>query len=528
MDNLSYLLPYVEYGTAEADKQFLNDVFVLPDNFDKLISITPGAMRIVVAHKGVGKSALIEQIYLANKSANINTIILKPQDIVKTLSIRADASLAELKYQYFNVLLQAVIKAISEQLPKFINNKDEKVIYNAATKLDVNNPDFIQNAITLLSSCVSLFSGINLDKIISTLTKEKLTNQSELLNSIENNLKKGDGIFYILIDDTDQITINPTDQELNKIWGLLQAVRELGSHCPSVRTILTLRTSIWNRMNQESKIIQNEQMDHFRSYLFKYFASNEKIKDIYNKRLAKAYYDLDIELRKSNKDIFLSFFDKMDTRLPTSNERRSWDDFLTKSARNRPRDVTQFIKNLIEVAQERRKNELEQFALMPNKLNDIKKQQLKIKDDDIDDAMKQFSRERVEDLAREYNVDCQNLKVILLRFSKLSYDCDSFNIPFDKLIKFIKGMPGGLEITIRNKKSKVDNAEDAIYILSFLHEIGFINPKYSQNNKFKHFLYDEYNDFVSLSNIEKMERCTWEIHPAFRSELIAQQKLFNL
>ena len=173
--------------------------------------------------------------------------------------------------------------------------------------------------------------------------------------------------FYIFIDDTDQVMISSDDKELNKIWGLLQAIRELTIKCPSVRVIISLRTSIWSRMNEESSIIQNEQMDHFRSYQVNLHVSDKLIKDIYEARLIAAKVELNKHIHRKYTDEYDAFFENKDVKLPTSQERRYWRDFIVKSARNRPRDAIQLIRHLIENAQNRRTARLDELSLLTEK-----------------------------------------------------------------------------------------------------------------------------------------------------------------
>lgn len=42
MATLDYLLKYVRTGTAEGDKNFLDQIFITPSQFDQLCGIEPG------------------------------------------------------------------------------------------------------------------------------------------------------------------------------------------------------------------------------------------------------------------------------------------------------------------------------------------------------------------------------------------------------------------------------------------------------------------------------------------------------
>jgi hypothetical protein len=74
---------------------------------------------------------------------------------------------------------------------------------------------------------------------------------------------------------------------------------------------------------------------------------------------------------------------------------------------------------------------------------------------------------------------------------------------------------------------KPDIDDDAVVLLSLLHEIGFINarvPDAHASRGFTHVHFVDEPHFVKLSNWNDMQAAHWEVHPAFRSWLIAEQK----
>ncbi|MFQ3037751.1 P-loop ATPase, Sll1717 family [Neisseria cinerea] len=525
MDNLEYLKPYVLTGTAEGDKGFLNNLFIMPENLSNIIAL-PSGMSILIGHKGIGKSALMNQLYQGNQFAGVHSIFMKPDSIAKKISISGNNSLAELKSTFFDALIESIIEEISKDLPKFIKKDSDKELYNYLKNHGKVDSDFIQKSLNFLSIIATPTTSIDFEKIITSLTKKNTSSLDGLLNAINIRIKnERENIFYIFIDDTDQVMISSDDKELNKIWGLLQAIRELTIKCPSVRVIISLRTSIWSRMNEESSIIQNEQMDHFRSYQVNLHVSDKLIKDIYEARLIAAKVELNKHIHRQYTDEYDAFFENKDVKLPTSQERRYWRDFIVKSARNRPRDAIQLIRHLIENAQKRRTARLDELSLLTEKQSKEKNTPLRITDADVDLAMNTYSEERLEDISKEYVADCSQTRDILHRFSSHNFEWD-----FDDLFKFLQGMPGGLLIELRGEKLGSENKEHAIKLLKYLHEIGFINPKIINKDKpeFKHILFEQNRNFVSKGNIEQMRKCKWEIHPAFRSALIAHKNMLSL
>ncbi|MGC2048325.1 MAG: hypothetical protein WA635_06925, partial [Gallionella sp.] len=79
-------------------------------------------------------------------------------------------------------------------------------------------------------------------------------------------------------------------------------------------------------------------------------------------------------------------------------------------------------------------------------------------------------------------------------------------------------------LSIRNSIIKPGDDDDALRLLRFLHETGFINPKMSdirQPKGYRHISFQDEPNFVEMANWGKLQAASWEIHPAFRSFLLA-------
>ncbi|WP_250313794.1 hypothetical protein [Neisseria sp. Marseille-Q6792] len=173
MDNLEYLKPYVLTGTAEGDKGFLNNLFIMPENLSNIIAL-PSGMSILIGHKGIGKSALMNQLYQGNQFAGVHSIFMKPDSIAKKISISGNNSLAELKSTFFDALIESIIEEISKDLPKFIKKDSDKELYNYLKNHGKVDSDFIQKSLNFLSIIATPTTSIDFEKIITSLTKKIL------------------------------------------------------------------------------------------------------------------------------------------------------------------------------------------------------------------------------------------------------------------------------------------------------------------------------------------------------------------
>lgn len=58
-------------------------------------------------------------------------------------------------------------------------------------------------------------------------------------------------MFYILIDDTDQIA-SPTNQIILIEYGpFLLASRSINEYCPNIKFIISIRDEVWRRLKRD-------------------------------------------------------------------------------------------------------------------------------------------------------------------------------------------------------------------------------------------------------------------------------------
>jgi hypothetical protein len=489
MSILDNLLKYVRTGTSEGDRPFLGEIFIPPSQFSQLCGIEPGGMRVLVGSKGIGKSAVVEWIDKVAKNKNLPCLLIRP-DNISTNDIPVSLDIGSLKRYYYEVILRTISAQIGSQLKGMLKGP-AATLHNEARQRGLVDDDLIQKSLQLISA-VSLpatkINGVQLAKELAG------TNSPDaLIKAIQTQLLSSGSVFYLLIDDTDQLAAPDQPAHLNRIWALLLAVRRLTSECTSVRAIVTLRSSVWTRLTSESQG-QRDQTDHMRGLVIPLLADDKLMQNIIRKRLEMAARDAG----KPRVDPYSVFFNGNTVTLPSSDARRPWDTFIAKSARERPRDAIQFVKNMVDVAKQGNAN------LIGSKEAGI--------------AMNTYSAERVDDVVNEFSLDCKNIREVINTFAELDFETE-----FEALRKHLITIPSVASIQIRGVQLHTDSDEDAIIMLRLLHEAGFINPRIPDNDmskKFKHILFHDDSNFVKLANWNVMQGAKWEIHPAFRSYLI--------
>jgi hypothetical protein len=489
MSALDYLLKYVRTGTAEGDRPFLGEIFIAPTQFTQLCAIEPGGMRILVGNKGIGKSAVVEWINTVAKSKKLPCLLIRP-DNISSKDTPTSPDIGSLKRFYFEVLLRTMGAQIGSQLKGMLIRSAAK-LHNEARQQGLGEEDFIQKSLDLISAVSLPAAKINGVQFAKELAG---TNSPDaLIKAINSQLLSSGSVFYLLIDDTDQLAAPDQPAHLNRIWALLLAVRRLTGECSAVRAIVSLRSSVWTRLASESQG-QRDQTDHMRGLMIPLLADDKLMQSIIRKRLESAAKDAG----QTRVDPYTVFFNGATMTLPTSDEQRSWDSFIAKSARERPRDAIQLIKNMVDAAKQRNSP----F----------------IGSDEAGVAMRIYSSERVDDVVNEFSLDCKNIREIINTFADFDFESD-----FEKLRRHLLTVPSIASIQIRGAQLRPNVDDDAVSILRLLHETGFLNPRVVDNTMprgFRHILFHDDSNFVRLANWNFLQGARWEVHPAFRTYLI--------
>ncbi len=499
----SGLIAFKKYfgdGTAETEKDFLEKAFLPVERYLEIIDVPTYAPRLIVGKKGSGKSALVKYIQVQMENAGLPALLITPKDI-KINNINNLSSLGDLTREYENALLTTIAVRIGEDESGVFANEGDNTLIKLAQDEGTRKLDTIEKLLKVLKPIGKTVSDIDFSKL--TL-RESNINTKQIQEAITNNLNSDQKVFYILIDDTDQIAAPSEPSHLNRIWAFLLAARSIMGECENIKFFITLRNEVWQRLGSV-KSGQRDQVDHFRNLVYHLSPTEENIKDIILKRLQLCVSDL--KLKDKKKRNYEYFFENTHVKIPgTQQSYRYWEDFISKSSRNRPRDAIQLISALSQKA--------------------IQEKNFRIESKDLEDVLPLYSEERVNDLQREVEEECDKIKEIVRAFSKFDADSGSFCYSPTCLLENLRTLPTRFSISILGET--INDTDISIFQLwKYLYEIGFLNARVSdsrEKEEYRHITVDDEPDLVSKTRWNDMQSMLWEIHPAYRSFLITEQK----
>jgi len=502
--NLKKLSSYFMSGTAEGDESFLENVFVPSNDYLDLISVPLGAPRILLGNKGSGKSAILRYFRAQLKSIEVPCLLIRPKDIcVEQIN---DTSLGSLTRMCEVAILKVIGAKVGEGISGLVLNSQDQALLDLSKDKGLSHNDVIEKLVRFLSPLGKASIDIDFSKM--TLRNNNI-GQEAIKQAIESNLGKSQKSMYVLIDDTDQIVSPDEKWQLNRIWAFLLAARSIMEDCPNIKFIISLRDEVWRRLKRDNSG-HRDQVDHFRNLIYKISLNNNSLKNIIYKRLESVS-----EKTGENKteSVYNRFFEQENVRIPTTNEQfRSWDDFIVKRSRERPRDAIQLVYKLSEFA--------------------IKSRNEKILSAHVEKVMPIYSEERVDDLKRECDLECPQIKDIVRAFANLEYNEGSFTLDPEAFSEFINGLTSRFSISLFGNTLRNDEQNSTFELWRFLHEIGFINARISDTREskgFRHITSEDDPDLVSPARWNDMQSMTWEVHPSYRDYLIKVklEKSFN-
>ncbi|OHX36154.1 hypothetical protein BJL95_10205 [Methylomonas sp. LWB] len=496
---LKILRKYFESGTAEGDEAFLRDVFIPFDEYVDIVSVPKAGPRIVLGNKGAGKSAILRFFRKQLEDAEVPVLLLRPKDI--EIDSVADHALGPLTRVSEKAILTAIAGKIGSEIKGLVINKASKDLLKESQRQGLQTQDCIEKLASILSPLGKAFSKIDFSEILKS---QDGSNIGGLRNAIESSLTKNENLFYVLIDDTDQIASPNEPNHLNRIWAFLLAARSINERCNNIKFIITIRDEVWRRLKRD-EAGQRDQVDHFRNLSKKIAMTEDNLKQVIKRRLEKVHEELSIP---SYITVYNLFFDTNHVHIPTTDgEYRYWDDFIVKRSRERPRDSIQLIFKLCDKA--------------------ISKNESKIMAGDVEQVMPAYSEERVDDLKRECDLECPQIKEVIRAFHNVTYDSGTFTLSPQATADFLNSLPSRFSIKLFSIALKNGNKDDVFLLWRYLHEIGFLNGRVSDTRKkygFRHISIDEDPELVSPARWNDMQAILWEVHPAYRDYLIKLSK----
>lgn len=496
--HLEQLIKYCPTGTAEGERGIRTGVFVQFSTWTDLIVPPAYSPIILVGKKGCGKSILVDFSVDVLNAKGIACAKLKPKDLSLD-DVAEAASVAQAHAHAYAVLVRAAAVALGERLSGLVTPAEADLLA-AAIEAGAARPDLISRAAKLLPRVASAVTDVDISKFLPEQANEAAVHLDKSLKAALNDTKTPKAV-YLFLDDTDQVASPARPNQLNRIWGLLLAARELAEASPEIRIVITLREEVWVRIAND-KASQRDQTDHFFNLVRRLDPTNEQLKLIVRRRLDLAKSASGVPAFQDRYD---PFFEGTRPHMPGSDTLTSWEDLITTRSRGRPRDCIQLINALV-------KNALDTGCE-------------KVQDDKVIGVIRAFSESRVDLLVAETEQELPTLKETVKSFARRDiYDEGSFKASGQSIVNHIKTIPSMFSVVLFGSALRSNNHDDAVRLLSFLFRIGFLNARRAKpGGRYVHISPADEPNLVSTINHNELQSISWEVHPAFRDFLLSNQ-----
>ncbi len=462
-------------AAEDESPQRLMEYFWKNDLFSEIIADVK--LRILVGHKGTGKSALFSVASSEDSEKNILSILIKPTD-VDNINLTENDFISLVKS--WTTGLRAII------VSKALNLFTDKVINNIPVEGTGRN---------FLSFIVSIFKEKSEEYKIDKRTYESFM-RSQRIN--------------VYIDDMDRGWTG-SGQQISSMSALINACRDISNDNPSIHFRIALRTDAYSLLRKA-----DESTDKFEGSVVMLSWTNNEILMMLAKRV-QTFFKKNIneeELMSKSQFELTKYFSRVIA--PTFYGRGSWANtpihrVLISFIRKRPRDLIK----LCTLAAKQAK----------------KRNSLQIETEDFQKIFNKYSRGRLNDTVIEYKTEFPEVLNLLLSLKPSVKAARKFT---EKYLYTTEQLMAKIA-THKPKEgyffSKSENPATDKELISFLYRINFLTARRSGNDSGVRLYYEEC-DYLTDADVDFSFK--WEVHPAFRwalepdDEEIIWERLDNL
>jgi len=451
------------FGFEDAESEpieRLREYYFKKDTFSRVVSDLP--IRILVGHKGTGKSALFK-VAIAEEKENGNLpILIRPDDI------------AELGKSDENFLLR--IRQWKLGLTKIIGAKvfSEFGLFDdsVAGKLG-------QFGVKLISFVTDTVSAL----------KDKVDLQPMQQKTVENYLKTRKIIVYL--DDLDRGWEGKKD-DINRISALLNAIRDMSNENPGLLFKVSLRSDVYYLVRTS-----DESTDKIEGSVVWYKWTNHEILVLLIKRILTYFGEaVDEEKLMNTPQRYLCYnLDKVFE--PKFYGKGKWEEvsihkILMSLTRKRPRDLVKLCSLAAQQA----------FLSGSNIIGSPHFQAI----------FEEYSQGRIQDTINEYKTELPQIEKLVFGMKpskKERFASDGYIYTTSELQQKINNIKQQNNFAFTNGRAA--NAKD---LAQFLFKINFLTARKTMEDGTIQRKYFEENRY--LSNLFVDFGYDWEVHPAFR------------
>lgn len=451
------------FGFEDAESESierLKEYYFKKDTFDRVTAELP--LRILVGHKGTGKSALFKVAISEEKEAGNLPILIKPDDIAELGKNNENFLLRIRQWKY------GLIKIIGEKVFSEFGLYDEKAT-SKLTQFGLKLISFISETINVAKDNISLTEG---QKILT-----------------DNFLKKKRIIVYI--DDLDR-GWEGKKEDIIRISALLNAIRDLSNENSGLLFKVSLRSDVYYLVRTS-----DESTDKTEGSVVWCKWTNHEILVLLIKRILTYFGDsVDENTLMKTPQLHLRFHLER-VMESTFSGRGKWENvymykILMSLIRKRPRDLVKLCSLAAQQAQQTNSP--------------------LIKTEHFQAIFEEYSQGRIQDTINEYKSELPNIENLLfgMRPTKKQRNAsDGYIYTTAELIQKLNNIRQHTNFIFKNgRKASANELAQFLYKINFLTarkivESGEIQRKYFEENR---YISSSFVDFGY----------DWEVHPAFR------------
>lgn len=456
------------FGTEDAENenpQRLKAYFFRNKAYESLKADLP--IRILVGHKGVGKSALLKVCHLEDQEEGVLSLWIRPNDVFASVNTEAKSFLGLIENWKIGLSTLIVRKSLEGGELFSEAEKVEKITGGVKHVLAALGHHFLR-------------------------AEPHATQEARSLMRRFSNRKR----IRIYLDDLDR-GWQARQQDIHNISALLNAIRDMAGEDDRIQFRIGLRTDVYHLVRTS-----DESTDKIEANLIWLIWTNHEILTAMAKRVTTFFGDNVDErmLIGQNQTEIAHRLNKVIE--PRFEDRGKWENqatfrVLMTLTRKRPRDL---IKLFVYSAKEAYKDDAE--IIRTGHLKRI---------------FEKYSNERLRDIANEFKTEMPRIEDVLLGMRQTKKERQQAIGPiFDdgQLITKLGNIISGIRPTFTSGEQLTATA-----LARFLFKCDFITARFDANGIIirKHF-----EDNQILASKQAQFGFKWEIHPAYRWALSPQ------
>ncbi|KQU85333.1 hypothetical protein ASC78_08245 [Variovorax sp. Root318D1] len=445
-------------AAEDEDLDRLRAYYFKSNVFDQVANDLP--LRVLVGHKGIGKSALFHVAIAEEQNAGKLSILVKPDDI---------AGIGDKEEDFLKLIREWKVGII------------EIIAKKAISSFGLPYDGWREN--------LNSYGGKFIEFLQSTFKTEKYLNLSAAKKGIVEQFLKN-GRIYVYLDDLDR-GWEGQKKDIRKISALINAIRDISSDSKGVSFRVSLRSDVYYLVRTS-----DESTDKIEGSVVWHSWTNHEILAMLAKRVEQYFgrtHDAETLIRSNQKDLAKMLDPVM---MPIFEGKGNWAGIpthrmLMSLIRKRPRDLVKLCTLAARKAAEKKDE--------------------RISTEHFNAIFEEYSQGRLQDTINEYRSELPEVERLLFGMKPSRKDkkaITSYSYTTEALLKKIENvMQSGTFRFAGGKIAERKALAAFMYKINFLtarKEIGkFIDRRYFEESR---YLSHQFADFGF----------DWEMHPAYR------------